>query len=176
MPTLKENNMNVTPNEVDTIEDAGVLDGSPVKLLRTKGGFWMAIGKPRGKYKDEAIAAGSHPAIVRYQLEKQYPTFQPAMMKSELATEMSKVEKHSHFLSDSLRKSGHDIFSIQSSDKIEFQITKQNVTLHSVESQLKDGAMVFGKMEIGREFVRALSGATAEKALECGVNIQIQVK
>lgn len=168
--------MNITPNEVDTIEDAGILDGSPVKLLRTKGGFWMAIGKPRGKYKDEAIAAGSHPAIVRYQLEKQYPTFQPAMMKSELANDLTKVEKHSHFLSDSLRKSGHDIFSIQHHDKIEFQVTKQNVTIHSVESHLRDGAMVFGKIEIGKEFTRALAGATAEKALECKAKIKIQGK
>lgn len=166
--------MNITPNEVDTIEDAGVLDGSPVKLLKTKGGFWMAIGRPRGKYKDEAIAAGSHPAIVKYQLEKQYPTFQPAMMKSELMAVQPKVERHSHFLPDSLRKSGHDIFSIQSMNKIEFQITKQNVTVHSVESQLQDGTLVFSKLDIGKEFVRALSGATAEKALECGVKIKIQ--
>ncbi len=168
--------MNITPNEVDTIEDAGVLDGSPVKLLRTKGGFWMAIGKPRGKYRDEAIAAGSHPAIVRYQLEKQYPTFQPIMQKSELAQDMSKVEKHSHYLSDSLRKSGHDIFSIQTQDRIEFQITKQNFVVHSVESQLIEGAMVFGKINLDKDFTRALAGATAEKALECGVKIKFQGK
>lgn len=166
--------MNITPNEVDTIEDAGVLDGSPVKLLKTKGGFWMAIGRPRGKYKDEAIAAGSHPAIVKYQIEKQYPTFQPAMMKSEAMGAQAKVEKHSHFLPDSLRKSGYDIFSIQSLNKIEFQVTKQNVTVHSVESQLEDGKMVFNELKIGKEFTRALAGATAEKALECGVKIKIQ--
>lgn len=165
--------MNITPNEVDTIEEAGTIDGAPVKLLRTKGGFWMAIGKPRGKFRDEAIAAGSHPAIVRYQLEKQYPTFQPIMQKSELAADMSKVEKHSHFLSDSLRKSGHDIFSIQTHDKIEFQITKQNVTIHSVESHLRDGAIVFDKIGINKEFTRALAGATAEKAVQCGVKIKI---
>lgn len=165
--------MNITPNEVDTIEDAGMIDGSPVKLLRTKGGFWMAIGKPRGKFRDEAIAAGSHPAIVRYQLEKQYPTFQPVLQKSENMADMAKVEKHSHYLSDSLRKSGHDIFSIQTPGKIEFQITKQNVTVHSVESHLHDGALVFGKIGIGKEFTRALAGATAEKAVQCGVKIKI---
>lgn len=166
--------MNITPNEVDTIEDAGMLDGNPVKMLRTKGGFWMAVGRPRGRYKDEAIAAGSHPAIVKYQLEKQFPTFQPIMMKSELSIDMAKVAKHSHFLSDSLRKSGHDIFSIQTGEKIEFQITKQNVKLHSVESFLHDGAIVFNKPEFGKEFTRAIAGATAEKALECGVKVRFQ--
>jgi hypothetical protein len=165
--------MNITPNEVDTIEDAGMIDGSPVKLLRTKGGFWMAIGRPRGKFRDEAIAAGSHPAIVRYQLEKQYPTFQPVLQKSENMADMAKVEKHSHYLSDSLRKSGHDIFSIQTPGKIEFQITKQNVTVHSVESHIEAGALVFGKIGIGKEFTRALAGATAEKAVQCGVKIKI---
>lgn len=166
--------MNITPNEVDTVEDAGMLDGSPVKMLRTKGGFWMAIGKPRGRYKDEAIAAGSHPAIVRYQLEKQFPTFQPVLQKSENMEDLSKVEKHSHFLSDSLRKSGHDIFSIQTGDKVEFQITKQNMKVHSIESFVKNGALEFGKMSFGKEFIRALAGATAEKALECGVKVRFQ--
>jgi hypothetical protein len=168
--------MNITPNEVDTIEDAGTMDGNPVKMLRTKGGFWMAVGRPRGRYKDEAIAAGSHPAIVRYQLEKQYPTFQPVMMKSELAIDTSKVVKHSHFLSDSLRKSGHDIFSIQNGADIEFQITKQNMKVHSVETHLQDGAIVFGKVDFGKEFTRAMAGATAEKALECGVKVRFQGK
>lgn len=168
--------MNITPNEIDIIEEAGTIDGNSVKMLRTKGGFWMAVGRPRGKYKDEAIAAGSHPAIVRYQLEKQYPTFQPVMMKSELAIDTAKVTKHSHYLPDSLRKSGHDIYSVQNGTNIEFQITKQNMTVHSVNSFLQDGAMVFNGIDIGKEFTRALAGATAEKAIECGVNIKIQRK
>lgn len=165
--------MQLTPNEIDSIEDAGVLDGNAVKLLRTKGGFWMAIGKPRGKFKDEALAAGSHPAIVRYNLEKQFPGFQPSMMKSELMSDPSKVDRHSHFLSDSLRKSGHDLYSVHIGNKIEFQITKQNMKIHSVEAHVEDGAMKFEKLDIGKEFTRALAGATAEKAMQCGVKIKI---
>lgn len=165
--------MNILPNEIAEIQDIGTMDGSPVKMLRLKGGFIIATGKPRGKFRDEAIAAGSHPAIVRYQLEKQYPTFQPVLQKSENMADLAKVEKHSHYLSDSLRKSGHDIFSIQTPGKIEFQITKQNVALHSVESQLRNGSMVFDKINIGKEFTRALAGATAEKAVQCKLNIKI---
>lgn len=166
--------MQLTPNEISDVEDIGMLDGTPVKMLRTKGGFYMACGRPRGKYKDEALAAGSHPAIVKYNLERQFPGFQPSMMKSELASENSKVEKHSHFLSDSLRKSGHDVYSVQSGDNIEFQITKQNIKIHSVESAIKEGSMVFEKLKIGKQFTRALAGATAEKAMQCGVKIKIQ--
>jgi len=165
--------MQLTPNEIDSIEEAGVLDGSPVKLLRTKGGFFMAVGKPRGKFKDEALAAGSHPAIVKYNLERAFPNFQPSMVKSELLSDNVKVEKHSHFLSDELRKSGHDVYSVQTNNKIEFQITKQNVKIHSVDSYIGGGAINFDKMSIGKEFVRALSGATAEKAIQCKVKIKI---
>lgn len=165
--------MQLTPNEISEIEDIGVLDGTPVKMLRTKGGFFMAIGKPRGKYREEALAAGSHPAIVKYNLEKQFPMYQPAMQKSELASEHSTVEKHSHFLSDSLRKSGHDVYSVQCGDKIEFQITKQNIKIHSVDSFIDKGSMNFNKLSIGKEFTRALAGATAEKAMQCGVKIKI---
>jgi hypothetical protein len=168
--------VNLTPNEIDTVEDAGMLDGMPVKLLRTKGGFWMAIGRPKGKSKEEALAAGSHPAIVRYNLERAHPTFQPAMQKSELLADNAKVEKHSHFLSDTLRKSGHDIYSVQTGSHIEFQVTKQNVKLSSVSSHIEDGALAFGDMKIGKEFTRALAGAASEKALECGVNIKIKSK
>ncbi len=168
--------MNLTPDEVDTVEDAGTLHGNPVKLLRTKGGFWMAIGRQRGKAREEALAAGSHPAIVKYNLEKQFPDFQPAMMKSELLSSSVKVEKHSHFLSDALRKSGHDIYSVHNGDKIEFQITKHNVKIHSVDTAIDKGAIVFDSMSFGKEFTRALAGATAEKALECGVNVRIKSK
>ena len=36
--------MNLQPADIDTIEDAG-LRGQPVKLCRTRGGFWMGIHK-----------------------------------------------------------------------------------------------------------------------------------
>lgn len=160
--------MQITPNEIDTVEDAGILDKSPVKLIRTKGGFWIAVGKPKGKLQEEALAAGSHPAIVKYNLEKQYPGFQPSMMKSENFNDAVVVEKHSHFLSDILRKSGHDIYSIQSDSQIDFHITKHNVKVSSVTSHLEDKNLVFKELKIGKEFTRALSGATVEKAVSCG--------
>lgn len=165
--------MNLTPNQIDVVEDAGMLDGGPVKLVRTTGGFWMAIAKPKGKYKEETVAAGSHPAIVKYQLEKQYPTFQPTLMKSELLIDSTKVKKHSHFLSDDLRKSGHDIYSIQKGNSIEFQITKHNMKVHSIEGTIKDKTLEIKNANFDKQFLAGISGATAEKALEQDIKIKI---
>ncbi len=167
--------MQLTPNEIDSIEEAGILDNEPVKLLRTKGGFWIAIGKPKGKRKDEALAAGSHPAIVKFNLEKQFPDFQPSMMKSEHFSDNVIVERHSHFLSDSLRKSGHDIYSVQDGDNIEFHITKQNSKISSINGILEKGVIVIKELKVGKEFARGLAGATTEKAISCGAKkIRIQ--
>jgi hypothetical protein len=170
MPMIRNNNMNLSPNEIDSIEDAGMLNKHPVKLIRTKGGFFIAVGHKGNGLGQEALAAGSHPAIVKYNLEKQYPGFQPSLMKSELYADNVKVDKHSHFLSDELRKSGHDIFSIQNDNSVEFQITKQNSQIHSVIGNLENGELVINEMNIDKQFTRALAGATTEKALECGLN------
>jgi hypothetical protein len=160
--------MNITPNEVDSIEDAGMLDGKPVKMIRTKGGFWIAVGKPRGKFKEEAIAAGSHPAIVKFNVEKQYPDFQPAMMKSEHFSDGAIVEKHSHFLSEDLRKTGHDIYSVQTGNEIDFQITKHGIKVLSVGARLGDEILNVEKTTLPQQFVRAVSGATVEKCASSG--------
>jgi hypothetical protein len=169
--------MQLTPNEIQSVEDIGMMNGKPVKMIKTKGGFHICVGHARGKIADEALAAGSHPAIVKYNLERQYPEFQPNMMKSELIAGPTRVEKHSHFLSDELRKSGHDIYSVQSIGGIEFQITKHNSKIASVFSSFDNGNIIFNELKIGREFSRALAGATAEKALACGAKkIKIQAK
>jgi hypothetical protein len=167
--------MQLTPNEIDSIEDAGLLNGSPVKMIKTKGGFWIAVGRPQGKITEEALAAGSHPAIVKFNLERQHPTYQPAMQKSELMGPESKVESHSHFLSDSLRKSGHDLYSVQTGDKVEFHITKQNAKVSSVNASFDKGTLVFGDLNVDKKFSRALAGATSEKVLSAGASkIRIQ--
>lgn len=169
--------MQLTPNEIDSIEDVGILNNQPVKMIRTKGGYYICVGRQKGKISQEALAAGSHPAIVKYNLEKQYPDFQPSMMKSELFAENTKVERHSHFLSDELRKTGHDIYSVQSGNEVEFQITKHNAQIHSVSGSLENDCMILKGMEVDKKFTRGLAGATTEKALECGAKkIRIQGK
>jgi len=169
--------MQITPNEIDSIEDVGMMNGFAVKLLRTKGGFHIAVGRNAGKAMDEALAAGSHPAIVKYNLEKQYAAFQPAMMKSEVSMSPAVVVNHSHFLSEDLKKSGHDVYSVQSGTNIEFQITKHDVRVGSIQTTLEKDSLVVNKMDMSKEFSHALAGATTEKALACGAaKVRIQGK
>lgn len=159
--------MKITANEIHSVEEAGMLDGNPVKLIRTKGGFWIATGKPKGKLSDEAIAAGSHPAIVKFDLEKRFPTFQAAMMKSEAFSDNSIVGKHTHFLSDDLRKSGHDIFSVQEGLNVAFHITKHNLNVASVNGVIENDYLIIKELSIPKEFARGLAGAAVEKATSC---------
>lgn len=170
--------MKITPNEIESIEDIGMMHGKVVKILRTKGGFHIAVGTPQGKMQEEALAAGSHPAIVKYNLEKQYAAFQPTLMKSELTSNTSLVTKHSHYLSEDLRKSGHDVWAVQTGQNIEFQITKHDVKVGSVVGVLRDDSiMMRHDMKVPQEFSHALAGAAAEKALSCGASkVRIQGK
>lgn len=166
--------MQITPNEIHSIEDAGTLDSSPVKMIRTKGGFWIAVGKPRGKFREEAIAAGSHPAIVKFNLEKQYPGFQPTMMKSEEFSNNAVVERHTHFLTEELRKSGHDIYSVQEGDRVDFHITKHNVKIASVNGLVDKEMLTISKLDIPPEFSRGMAGASVEKAVSCNVGLRFK--
>jgi hypothetical protein len=166
--------MNITPAEVHSIEDMGMLDGNPVKLLRTKGGFYMAIAKPKGKLSEEAIGAGSHPAIVKFNLGKQYPDFQPSMMKSQHYADNTVVEKHSHFLSEDLRKSGHELYSIQSGNKVDFHLTKHNVNVTSVKAGIVENALVVNKLNIPKDLVRVMASAVSEKALSCSKTVKVK--
>lgn len=167
--------MQITASEIESIEDAGLMNGQPVKLLRTKGGFYIAVGTLQGKAKEEALAAGSHPAIVKYNLEKQYPAFQPSLMKSEVSLSPAVVTKHSHYLSEDLKKSGYDIYSVQSGTNIEFQVTKHDIKMGSVQATLEKDAIVINDMKVSKEFSYALAGATTEKALSCGAaKVKIQ--
>lgn len=161
--------MQITANEIAAIEEAGMLDGSPVKMIRTKGGFWISVGRPRGQKNEIALSAGSHPAIVKFNLKKQYPGFQENMMKSaEFAEAFAQIDTHSHFLSEDLRKSGHDIYSVQSGTEISFHITKFQAEVGAAKGHISEDTIVMDSMKASPEFARALAGATAEKAMSCG--------
>lgn len=161
--------MQITANEIAAIDETGTLDGSPVKMIRLKGGFYIATGKPFGKLREEALAAGSHPAIVKYNLSKQYPGFQESLMKSEAFSEADAlVEKHSHFLTEELRKSGHEVYSVQNGPDISFHVSKHGIKVGEVKGFLKEDSIVINSLKSPSEFSRALAGATAEKALACG--------
>lgn len=165
--------MQIGNNEISSVEEIGTLSGHPVRLVRTKGGFWIAISRKRGRISEEALGAGSHPAIVKYNLEKQYPDFEPNMMKSENFVEPI-VDKHSHFLPEELRHSGHYIFSVQTGSSIEFHITKNNVALAKAEGLLEESHLVIQNLKIPKEFSKGMAGATLEKAISCKVGLKLK--
>lgn len=162
--------MQINPSEIDSVEEVGSLNNSPVKIVRLKGGFHIAIGKNRGKALEEALAAGSHPAIVKYNLQKQFRDFRPALMKNEQSQNIAVVEKHTKHLSQELQKSGHDLYSIQNGLNIEFQLTKYDVKAGNAQASIEDGGIVMNKMDLSQEFAHALAGAVADKAVSCKVS------
>ena len=153
--------LNIRPEDIDTIDDAGVLNGQPVKLARTRGGYWMGI------VNGKVVSGGSHPAIVKHAIHKMFPDFQPALCKSENAGMDAIVDKHSHFLSDELRKSGHDIYSIQEGSNIEFQVTKHNIKVAGFNGSLLDNDLHLEDISFPEEFKKSLAAATTEKAIAC---------
>ena len=161
--------MKVNPAEIKEISDIGTLNGKPVKLLKFKGGYQMAMGFDQGKEIESILAAGSHGAIVKFNLEKQYMGYRPNLMKSE-GEASPIVNKHSTYLSDDLLKSGHDIYSIQNGTKVEFQLTKHDVKIGNMKAELENGGLSIKESNVSKQFANAFAGAVAEKSLMCGTS------
>ena len=159
--------MKIESDQIQSVEPFGMLDGKPINLTRLKGGLNLAT-RIGAKGEDEVLGAASHQAILCYSIEQRFPNFQPAIMKSE-GIKLS-AESHSHFLTDDLRKSGHDIYSVQSGNDVDFFITKLNIKVGSAKACIGDGHLYIDSMDIPKEFVSSLSGAVSEKALSSGTN------
>lgn len=160
--------MKISANEIASTELLGMLDGQEIKLVRTKGGLNLAIGRDR-KGVESVLAAASHPAILSYNMEKNHPSFHSALLKGERA-EPSTADKHSHFLTDDLRKSGHDIYSIQDGSSIEFYVTQHDLKIGSVKGEIgKDDLQLKSYDPSLRSFKDSLASAVSEKALSCGI-------
>lgn len=77
--------MNINPDEIKDIKSIGSLHDEDVKMVVTKGGLYLVLGRSsKNKKSHEALAAGSHPALVIHQIEKQFKKdFHPLINKSE---------------------------------------------------------------------------------------------
>lgn len=74
----------VDPKDVESCEVVGKLHGDDVKLLKTKGGFHLFIGKKSARDKEVVLTGTSHKAIGMYKLKKEFNGFQPLLQKSEM--------------------------------------------------------------------------------------------
>ncbi len=153
--------MKILESEIASTEPFGMIDGKEVKLVRMKGGLNLAT------LGSEVLGAASHQAILCYSVEQRYPKFQPMIMKSE-GLRLT-AESHSHFLTDNLRKSGHDIYSVQSGNLVDFYITKQSIKVGMAKGSVDGDRLVISSIDAPREFLSGLSGAVAEKVLSAGL-------
>jgi hypothetical protein len=159
--------MKIDRDQIDSIEPFGMLDGKVVNLTRLKGGLNLAtMMNPKGQ--EDVLGAASHQAILCYSIEQRFPNFQPRIMKSE-GMKLN-AESHSHFLSDDLRKSGHDIYSVQNGNDIDFFITKLNIKVGTASGALEKDSLLIKSFDISKEFAHGVSAAFSEKALSSGAS------
>ena len=147
----------IRPEEIDYIEEIGELNNSPVQLIRTKGGFWVAAGKANFAGKDEALSAGSHPAIVKFNLQKKFGNkYQEVMNKSE-STLQPFVIDGTHHLNKKLYNLGYSLHSVIAGPEISVILSRQNNEIARVEGLVKtesidtSAGFIFSNIEKSKE-------------------------
>lgn len=170
--------MNILPNEVESIKVIGNLHGDEVKVVKTYGGFYVAVGKKRqSARKAEALAAGSHQALVAHQLTKEFGSdFEPAIFKSE-QDQLEKVEVKTEFLPSEMIRKGVELFVLSKSNKIDVILYKHGLTLGAYHAEIEDQALVLKsggfdyKEVVGKDksTANAVSRAIKEKVHELGL-------
>jgi hypothetical protein len=165
--------MNIKPSEIESVEQIGVLDGSPVRMLRTTGGYYIAMGKPKSKKQEEALGSGSHAAIVKYNIEKQFSSFQPTLAKSEALSGTQCVTGYSELLPQPMRSRGYEMFSLQKGGEIDYVLTRHGYEAHKYTASLTADAIRIekAKSRLSDEmlgFSAAVGGAAARMAIQNG--------
>jgi len=137
----------IKPNEIRKIYEIGTLDGNPVKGVLTIGGLYVATGRTSGKNSDEALAAGSHGAIVTHNLEKMYGNrFQLALTKSENAP-TEQVSEHTDQLDSNLTKKGYSLHSIQTNGQLDFVVSASGIEVLKHTALIKSESFEFQSPE-----------------------------
>jgi hypothetical protein len=104
-----------------------IIEGGDVKsAIYVEETFGPIIPLIPFRTEEEAIAAGSHPAIVKHSLEKSYgEKYQPKMQKSEGEIEY-KVQEHTQDLKVELFNKGYSLHSLEKNEEIYFILSKYN--------------------------------------------------
>lgn len=129
--------MEIKPNEVESVKTIGSLFNDDVKLIKTIGGFYVAVGKKtRYKKEVEPLAAGSHFALVNHQIEKEYKSeYQPIVMKSE-GEILPVVEEFTDKLPQHMVNEGFQVYTLTKNDNINLVATKLGVEVANLEGQM----------------------------------------
>jgi hypothetical protein len=157
--------MLIDPKQIDTVETIGELDGNPVEMARLLGGLFLVTGKPKGKKGMEILAAASHPAIAKYQIEKNYRDFRPALQKSEKFE--PEVIGLTELLPQSFKNTGHDLYLVKNEINMDFVLTKHGSEVNKVSGTFSDDSLVLSKptktLEVG--VAHSIGKASAREAL-----------
>lgn len=165
--------MNILPHEVASVTEIGTLDDSPVRILKTIGGFHIAMGRLKNKKQEEVLAAGSHPAIVKHNVKKAFANFQQSLTKSEPGEEDSRVTGFSELLPSEMRSKGYDLLMLEKSEETSFVLSRFGNEVNSFNAKSNGDSIQLTKSSkpINSEtagFSRAAAVAAAVKALNDG--------
>lgn len=169
--------MDIKADEIESVKTIGNLFGKEVKLVKTSGGFHVAVGqKSKNSKKKEALAAGSHQAIVAHNIAKQFGAdFQPAMAKSEHERLEEVVEKTQYLPREAIER-GIELFTLSKGDKHDFMLAKHGLALAKYEGEIENGLLNIKKsqmdVEPNKKVARAIARAIEDKARDLQVNIK----
>jgi hypothetical protein len=157
--------MILKPSEIDKVETIGEMDGEPVEMIRTLGGLFVAVGKPKGKKQKEVLAAASHGAIAKYNVEKNFREFRPSLQKSE------RFEPETIGLTELLPKklieAGHDLYLIKNESSLDFVLTKNSLEVNKIVGTFSDDSLVLQRPQknIDVRVAHSIGKASAREAI-----------
>ena len=168
--------MDILPNEVESVKTIGSLFGSDVKLVKTHGGYHIAIGKKKKKdSKSEALAAGSHEGIVAHQIAKEFGSdFEPALAKSENEA-LQKVEDKTQYLPREAISKGVELYTLSKNNHLEFILYRHGMTMGKYQAEAVGDILVIKKHEFSdmvkaeKKTAQAISRAMEDKMYEMGL-------
>ncbi len=172
--------MEIKDVDIDEIKVVGKLNGKEVKLIRTKGGFNIAMGQvSTNSTISEPLAVGSHSAIVMFNLGKKYKQFQPVMNKSEVE-ESTKVTEMTYILGDKLQNLGYDLYCLEKSYETSMSLTYQNTEVASFNLLTKNDQLTISNFKINdskrtKKESFALSKSIQEALLEKAKSLNLKL-
>lgn len=153
----------IRPEEIDDIFEIGEINGNSVKAIKTIGGFYAATMKDHSG-KDQVLAGGSHPALVKFSLKKKFGNnWHPILNKSESTKEEQVLEK-TYLLPKSLSDSGYNMSAVISENEIEVIVDRFGVGVMSQTHLIKHDSVEF--MSGGK--IKDIQ--TAAEAIDSGVS------
>jgi hypothetical protein len=169
--------MDIQADEIESVKVIGNLFGTDVKLVKTTGGFHVAIGQKNKKSKKkEALAAGSHQAIVAHSISKEFGSdFQPALAKSEHDRLETVIEKTQYLPREAIEK-GIELFTLSKGNKHDCVLYKRGISLAKYEARVENQTLVIQKSSMNvkpdMKVARAIARALEDKASELNLKIK----